>query len=196
MINYYSKFEEILKNKEKYAEQFNEGNKDLYKLLLELWNRNIETVGCCTGHNKTQAYIAFSLENDYNKILNLLSSIPKEKIRIGFVKQETRGKSGCVGIHTLDKEYNKTFFKEIIEILDKKEKDDFLEKVMNYIIKLKIGEDYINIRIFYKNKTRKIRIVTTSPDKILILPKDAKLKYYTKGSFTIAQSEILDDILI
>lgn len=39
-----------LKEQSDLARQFSEGNKSLEVLLLGLWSRNIETVGCCAGH--------------------------------------------------------------------------------------------------------------------------------------------------
>lgn len=46
----YVPFEEVLKNKEYYANLFSEDCQSLKELLLNLWDRKIETYGCCAGH--------------------------------------------------------------------------------------------------------------------------------------------------
>ena len=43
-------FKWIKKRREEFADLFSEENKNLKKLLLFLWDHNIETVGCCAGH--------------------------------------------------------------------------------------------------------------------------------------------------
>ena len=45
-------FDEIKENKEYFASIFSEGNKELEKVLIKLWNNNISTIACC-GHKTT-----------------------------------------------------------------------------------------------------------------------------------------------
>ena len=40
-------FEQVKENKEEFAKMFSEGNKELEKCLLKLWNNNIPTLACC-----------------------------------------------------------------------------------------------------------------------------------------------------
>lgn len=49
-------FEVIKANKEAYARVFSEGSAALEKLLLHLWNNDIETFACCVGHGYIPSY--------------------------------------------------------------------------------------------------------------------------------------------
>ena len=54
--------------KEKMATLFSEGNEDLKKLLLTLWNNGVQTYACCAGHDETERgvsdpYIFFDVKN-------------------------------------------------------------------------------------------------------------------------------------
>lgn len=42
--------EETKKDREGYANVFSEGSESLKELLLYLWEKDIETIACCTGH--------------------------------------------------------------------------------------------------------------------------------------------------
>lgn len=108
-INIYIEFNDLEKNnnivymnrKEKYgindikiyltvslAKEYSEGSKQLEECLLELWNNNFETIGCCKGHTDkippTKAYIGFKFNNNDTNI-KFLSSLDKENIIITFV---------------------------------------------------------------------------------------------------------------
>ena len=55
---------------QKYAYKFAEGSEDLYNLLLTLWNKNIYTLGCCSGHkDNDNAYFSYMLTNEEGRIL-------------------------------------------------------------------------------------------------------------------------------
>ena len=172
-------FEEILKNKELYAEKFCEGNKELYELLITLWNKGIETVGCCIGHGKRPAYVGISLKKNKEEILKILSNLPKDEIRIGFTCQENMKGTG---IYQVSKESEKNIFKEIKESLNKNGKpDEKLKEMVEYIDNLNLGDDYLNIRMKYLKGNLMTQIITTDPKKIEVLPKD--YKYEKKYNF-------------
>ena len=44
-----------MKHKQEYAKIFSEGNKSLERLLLKLWDNEIKTIACCSGHTITTA---------------------------------------------------------------------------------------------------------------------------------------------
>ena len=72
------------------ARDYSEGNKDLESILLNLWERNIQTKGCCIGHEKSydkEGYLAFKLDNEnsfkcLNMLLSMLEKLNIEKIEI------------------------------------------------------------------------------------------------------------------
>ena len=49
-------FKTIKANKEAYAEVFSEGSPALKKLLLYMWDHNVETKACCIGHEPAPHY--------------------------------------------------------------------------------------------------------------------------------------------
>lgn len=49
-------FDVIKNRKEEYADVFSEGSESLKKLLCYLWENNIETAACCTGHKREPRY--------------------------------------------------------------------------------------------------------------------------------------------
>lgn len=167
-------FKEVLKNKELYAEKFCEGNKELYELLITLWNKGIEMVGCCIGHGKRPAYVGFSLKKNKEEILKILSNLPKDEIRIGFTCQ---GNMKGTGIYQVSKESEKDIFKETKESLNKNGKPDKkLKEMVEYIDNLNIGDDYLNIRMKYLKGNLKTQIITTDPKKIKLLQKIINMK--------------------
>ncbi len=67
-------FDLIKSDKQGFAEVFSEGSLELKKLLLHMWDNDIETVACCTGHKRESYYAKDTLfgekrisENDYKK---------------------------------------------------------------------------------------------------------------------------------
>ncbi|MFA5408448.1 MAG: hypothetical protein WC343_06725 [Bacilli bacterium] len=92
---------EILKNKEYYAQLFSEGDKMLEKILLYCFDNKIETYMCCAGHfdeekpaffvmnipyaSKKLIYsIVSSLYNAENTIIRLGKKSNKEAIQVDF----------------------------------------------------------------------------------------------------------------
>lgn len=148
--------DEIKKKIDYYAKEFSEGNPILENLLKEMWQRDYETIGCCTGHEDDETsrpYIAFVVNNK-SKTINLLSSINKDNIRIGFVTDN--GKLQC-SISALN---DQDIFQDIIDSLDK---DSNNEDILNYLDKmLELDNNkYNNLIIYYRNnKIDKIRFNT------------------------------------
>jgi len=79
----------------KAIEYWCEGNQQLKKLLLHLNENEIDTIGCCSGHDNDSvhkdesAYIAIKLgtpkDDDVINLLTLLDE-KKRKMKIGFVR--------------------------------------------------------------------------------------------------------------
>ena len=66
--------------RETYANEFCEGDAYLKKLLLILWEHNINTYACCRGHENYPPYVYFDCNNINNILLkNLLYYITKTK---------------------------------------------------------------------------------------------------------------------
>lgn len=62
--------QEVMKNKSHYAKVFSEGCTELENLLLKLWNNNIETFMCCTGHEMDDAaYIMMYLKTTNKELM-------------------------------------------------------------------------------------------------------------------------------
>lgn len=167
---------EIFANKKKYATLFSEDNKVLEEILMMLWKQDIYTVGCCKGHDDKEPgvpYIGISLYNDLDMIVNILSNISKDDIRISFVG---RGASKSVGIHnrSLDNKNNKKLFADIMDTL---KRDNFLyydndiKKLIDYVISF--GSDYINIHLYYNKSKRNVYFITDS----LVIINKLKKKY-------------------
>ncbi|MDD2518585.1 MAG: hypothetical protein PHG18_01700 [Bacilli bacterium] len=71
---------EVMKNKEYYAKVFSEGSIELEALLLKLWNNNIETFMCCTGHEMDDAaYIMMYLPTTNKELMyTIINSVYNE----------------------------------------------------------------------------------------------------------------------
>ncbi len=85
-IEGYVDFKEVLKEKQKYARIFSEGCPRLKDLLLKLWDVDIETLGCCAGHDDDESYRQFShinLHIPYNQ-RNLILAFAKIKYLISL----------------------------------------------------------------------------------------------------------------
>lgn len=77
--------------KRKAIEYWCEGNQQLKKLLLFCNENNIETVGCCSGHEDElgYAYIGLKLGNEQDEdVIDLLAKLEIEKsdMTIGFLR--------------------------------------------------------------------------------------------------------------
>lgn len=141
----------ILENKEKYAEEFSEGNLLLKKCLLNLWNNQIHTIGCCVGHEEKDnsvSYIGIDLsESNLNNVMNLLNNINKFNIRIGITGGYGNSSCGLKSFAANDNE----FFENIINSLENnyiKNNNDFAEKIN--IVKTN-NIDYLTFQYVYKN---------------------------------------------
>lgn len=80
--------EEVLENKEKWAKIFSEGNEELEQLLLNLWQHNIDTYMCCTGHEYGDTpyivmYIPFENKEMIYKIINSIYNEEHVLIKLG-----------------------------------------------------------------------------------------------------------------
>lgn len=152
-------FEDIKKNKEKYAKEFSEGNSDLESCLLKLWNNDICTVGCCIGHGISSPYIAFELNYNVDSIKKILNNIIKENIRLNFTCNEF---NKTIGIKSIDSN-DFSVFKKIYAAIDKDINSDNYDLEINKCLSWDSG--YYN-SVYYYNKDNKRVIVTNNIDEI------------------------------
>ena len=70
-----------LKDYEKAARDFSEGNKELEKLLLNCFHRGIQTTACCGGHENEnrKPYISFSYSPENEQVIYALLSNLKDR---------------------------------------------------------------------------------------------------------------------
>lgn len=125
-----SNFEWIKKRKEGFAELFSEGSPNLKKLLLFLWENNIETIGCCAGHYNERRfdlnfpYIGFYAPDKFNSeegVVEFVQHVQKhcERFRVvgrHLIQKDTN--KGAISIHpmfTISPEKTEIFFAAILE---------------------------------------------------------------------------------
>lgn len=107
--------------KRKAIEYWCEGNKQLKKLLLYFNEEDIETVGCCSGHDKNlthpiagSAYVAIMLgKKTDDKVLDLLSKAEENNIdmNIAFVRGIEQRKF-CI-LCSEEGGFNEAFFEQL-----------------------------------------------------------------------------------
>lgn len=114
-------YEELLKNKEKAANQMSEGNLSLESLLLLCFNRGIITRSCCAGHEVEgkRPYFSFSY-NPKNEVL--LKHIIGKLGRYGYIFQYVKlsnGESSFVITESHDFDFSKQtlLFKYLTDII-------------------------------------------------------------------------------
>lgn len=113
-----------------------EGNEQLKELLLYCHNNNVETIGCCAGHSKSEehdeefAYISIAIKEKNDMLLNLLARLEEQNIdmNIGIVRGST-GKRFCTLLAN-EVGNNENFFEGINRQLEK-------EKTTNTTLKRK-----------------------------------------------------------
>lgn len=159
---------EVIKNDPiGFAKSFSEGNKSLEKLLLSLWDNNIQTHGCCAGHSEPSHH--------YYKDRGILPAVEitadEYYENIGQKKYHHREKMapGYISFNTPELDVSQTEYKEILE-------NAFQEKGISATISIDANMTNIN----RKNYTNDIDasnffdIITTS---ISTASKDFKKSY-------------------
>ena len=175
----------ILKNIDKYAKEFSEGDESLEKVLKLLWTNGFETIGCCRGHDNKKSYIGLNIK-DEDKIIKLLSSLDKNNIIITF---NSSNKYYNCSIKSYE-ENNNAIFKNILDSFSKENIDDNIKSIIEEI-KNRKSSDVLNIWLYYKNGKEPNEYRNTM-DKELI--EEYKKKYeLTKESnglyfFTVSRS--------
>lgn len=183
-------FNEIIKNKEKYAKVFSEGSKELEKTLLSLWNKGIETKGCCKGHDdkKSKQYIGISLDKNLDMVVHLLSSLDKNNLHISIVRLKDDY------LVSIKKYNNEDIYDNIIKSIDGKALNKNIENTVNKTLKYKL-DYYINIHYYYKNnKLKECHFITNDPNII----NKSKNKYEIEamgGDFNCIRSTEYIDLL-
>ncbi len=137
MLNYqfgkHLKFEDALKDKNYFAKLFSEENPELEKLLLNLWDKNIETYMCCTGHNYGDAaYIMMYLPLDEKEtIYNIINSVYNLEGVTTRLGREHNRKKLLIDI----KAYNdNSFFRNINKSINKNiSKDKVVDDLVNIV---------------------------------------------------------------
>lgn len=162
-------FKRILMSKKTYARKFSEKDENLYNLLLTCFNKRIETVACCAGHEERDAikkpYITFRLNAHTRPYLdNIIGVIDMTNLIVTFDVNNKGHKK--LTIKTLDA--NNRLFERIEKLIENEPKPRDIEedamKVFNFVADLK-GKN-TNIKMIYTEGGIKY-YVNTSDDNIL-----------------------------
>lgn len=164
--NIYS-FKNVILNKKSYAKRFAGNNKELYDLLMDCFNANIETVKSHpskeTKNVIKKPYITFRI-NDYNEsyLQKLIGALEKDHMIITFAFNHLGHKT--VTFKTLKED--SSMFVEIQKILfgEVEETDKALLKVYTFIRNLKGVNTSIKL-LFDEGEMR--YYINTSDDNIL-----------------------------
>lgn len=120
--------EEILKDKERFAKEFSEGNPMLEQILLFCFNNGIETFGCCAGHLKSNGttsmspYIAMKKDETSEAFISNLISKLKDENEISLGMQNVLNRiSFTMHFGHNDSDY---FWGKILEVLESTKQDE------------------------------------------------------------------------
>lgn len=104
-----------------------EENQELRKLLLNLYEKDLKTIGCCGGHdeekNRNHAYIAIQMDKTSNKyIFDLLAKMEESDIQsnVGIIKGDLEKDFCVITANELGK--NEKFFCDINKACEELEK--------------------------------------------------------------------------
>lgn len=109
--------------KRKAIEYWCEGNQQLKKLLLYFNDKDIQTIGCCSGHEKSDldptgnsAYIAIALDDKYNDLIdNLFAKTEEKGIELyGAYEIDKVQQNFCI-LSSVKKGFNEKFFEQLNE---------------------------------------------------------------------------------
>lgn len=177
-------FKRVLLSKKTYARKFSERNESLYNLLMTCFNKRIETVECCGGHEERDViqkpYITFRLNAHTRPYLdNVVGAIDKTHLIITFDVNNKGHKK--LTVKTLDAENH--LFERIEKLIENEPKPRDIEedamKVFNFIADLK-GKN-TNIKMIYTDEGIKY-YVNTSDDNILADIEKKLFKHLEEGS--------------
>lgn len=105
-----------------------EGNQELRKLLLNLYEKDLKTIGCCGGHNeeknKNHAYIAIQMDETSDKyIFDLLAKMEENHIQlqVGIIKGDLDRDFCVITANEIGK--NEEFFCDINKACEEIEKE-------------------------------------------------------------------------
>ena len=158
-------FEQVKENKEEFAKMFSEGNKELEKCLLKLWNNNIPTLACCGdestffGASKINGAFVFlekpayiSIETTNMKKGNTFQKMARQICKDKNLQFDADYKFTGRKILTLYQEDFSTtkFFKKVNEMLD-----------VFLVIENSIDKNKINLQNYDCKNTITDRIVTS-----------------------------------
>lgn len=123
----------LIQDYEQAARDFAEGSKELEILLLNCFNKRINTISCCAGHsdeNKRKPYISFlySQENE-QYIYAIISKLKDRGYNFRYIKSENKSFVNIQEGVNFDFSYSSTMFSEINSVINDfdKEKDYYVE---------------------------------------------------------------------
>lgn len=193
--------DELKNNQENFAENFSEGNPNLKRLLLTLWDKNIETVGCCAGHELETGYENANIGIKFDNIINYLPALINKLIqtnldfRIGFNLGTNNG-GKLTGFTIKDPKDTNELFITLTDELKKLNEESFDDKCFDEVVEImKIikdrnlgfypGTDYSDIFQIHYHNLDKVFILVTNIDYILDYLDESNAELIIKDDFKI-----------
>ncbi len=190
------KFEDVLKDKERFLKLFSEGDENLRELLDYCFDNDINTRGCCKGHDyrkDSYPFIAFDIA-DYNSkhARNIFNNLDKQGLVFSFdIGSKLLGPT--MYIKNLDKD-RENFFIDIKESLDHndlKQAKMFLRRSFELledtnIMDFNLEEGILSFNfIFYKNPNKVDLLLTTNIKSLQKKIRKTNAKKVSKNEDTI-----------
>ena len=190
------KFEDVMKDKQRFLKLFSEGDDNLKETLEYCFDNNISTRGCCKGHSyrkDSYPFIAFDIsEDNYDHIRNLFNNLEKDGLVFSFdIGSKLLGPT--MYVKCLDEE-KKTFFNEVTKSLKERnlmQPKMFLRRSFELFVNSNIkdfgvedGTLSFNF-IFYKNPNKVDLLITTDIKDLQKGINKTKAKKISKNDSTI-----------
>ena len=177
------------------AKEFSEGSMSLQDFLMYAHAQNISTLACCKGHSikngtKSTAYIAFSLNDEYDKKMFLMSKAFEAGIGIAIIDFDD-GLGFNIMPNPYDRDAQITYLTQCLKEYKKDVKlNPVVEKVMGYMESIgHNAEEYSSIEFFSEDGIIGIEEHTPRNANLRgIFTEEVVLDAYSRGDSTILQT--------
>ena len=190
------KFEDVMKDKERFLKLFSEGDQNLRDLLEYCFDNEINTRGCCKGHSyrkDSYPFIAFDIsENNINHARNIFNNLEKNGLVFSFdIGSKLLGPT--MYVKCLDAERTDFFIdmKESLKNDNLKQPKLFLRRSFELfkdtnILDFNLEDGVLSFNfIFYKNPNKVDLLITTDIKKLQERIKRTKAKKVSKNDKTV-----------